>query len=303
MIDDTRNKKRLGKNGKVLTEATIGTYETTKMHFEKFQAKQRRKYELNKIDQKLIDAFSDYLNLHLNMAFNASGKYMKTFRVMMNYARQKKLIGMDTILDNKVTVTKETPDNIYLTEQEINGMMNLKGFKTPLYEVVRDYFVIGCKTGLRFSDYSNLSKAQIDSEFIRTSQKKVSERVTVPIHPVVAQIFAKYKDGLPKCPCNQVFNDYLKDIGKMLPALDKDFEKTLTRSRKSEAKIFKKWQLLQTHTGRRSFATNEYLAGTPVIAIMAITGHKTEKSFKSYIKADALQHAMLVRDRWKANGK
>ena len=59
-----------------------------------------------------------------------------------------------SLIDNKVTVTKETPDNIYLTEHEIKNMMALKAFEKPVYETVRDLFVIGCMTGMRFSDYS-----------------------------------------------------------------------------------------------------------------------------------------------------
>ena len=105
-------------------------------------------------------------------------------------------------------------------------------------------------------------------------------------------------NGLPKCPANQKFNNCLKEIGKMMPELNQDFEKTLTRGRKAEATIYKKWELLQTHTARRSFCTNEYLAGTPTITIMAISGHKTDKSFMAYIKADSLKHAMVMRDRW-----
>ena len=197
-----------------------------------------------------------------------------------------------------MTVTKETPDNIYLTEHEIKNMMALKAFEKPVYETVRDLFVIGCMTGMRFSDYSQLTLAKINNGFIQITQQKTSGRVTIPIHPIVAQILAKYPDGLPKCPANQKFNDCLKEIGKMMPELNQDFEKTLTRGRKAEATIYKKWELLQTHTARRSFCTNEYLAGTPTITIMAISGHKTDKSFMAYIKADSLKHAMVMRDRW-----
>ena len=35
---------------------------------------------------------------------------------------------------------------------------------------------------------------------------------------------------------------------------------------------------------RRSGATNMYLAGIPSIAIMKVTGHKTEREFMKYIK-------------------
>jgi len=135
------------------------------------------------------------------------------------------------------------------------------------------------------------------------TQQKTQNRVTIPIHPTVKEILAKYPNGLPKCPPNQVFNRYLKDLGKKLPQLDTDFEKVLTRGGVADPKTYKKYELLQSHTARRSFATNEYLNGTPTITIMAITGHRTEKSFLAYIKADSLQHAMLLAEHWKKRKK
>ena len=53
-----------------------------------------------------------------------------------------------------------------------------------------------------------------------------------------------------------------------------------------------------THTARRSFSTNEYLAGTPTLTIMAITGHKTEKAFLRYIKLVPSDHARLLKEHW-----
>lgn len=53
-----------------------------------------------------------------------------------------------------------------------------------------------------------------------------------------------------------------------------------------------KCDLVKTHTARRSGATNMYLTGIPTIAIMKITGHKTEKKFMKYIKITEEQTAM-----------
>jgi integrase len=66
---------------------------------------------------------------------------------------------------------------------------------------------------------------------------------------------------------------------------------------------YKKWELLSTHTARRSFATNLYLAGLSSITIMAITGHKTEKAFMKYIKATSSEHAKLLKIHWEKENK
>jgi len=56
-----------------------------------------------------------------------------------------------------------------------------------------------------------------------------------------------------------------------------------------------KWEMVMTHTARRSFCTNMYLRGIPTPTIMAISGHRTEKNFYKYIKADGMEHAIMMK--------
>ncbi|HVG41728.1 MAG TPA: hypothetical protein VM888_08955 [Chitinophagaceae bacterium] len=69
-------------------------------------------------------------------------------------------------------------------------------------------------------------------------------------------------------------NAYLKEIGKQIPSLADTFKKSITKWGVQIDDTIIKWKLLTTHNVRRSFAINEYLAGTPSITIMAITNHK-----------------------------
>lgn len=55
------------------------------------------------------------------------------------------------------------------------------------------------------------------------------------------------------------------------------------------------------HIARRSFCTNMYLMGVTLIAIMAISGHKTERSFRTYIKASGEEHASIIEKYWEGN--
>ena len=59
-----------------------------------------------------------------------------------------------------------------------------------------------------------------------------------------------------------------------------------------------KWEMIGTHTARRSFATNAYKAGIPSITIMAITGHRTETAFLKYIKVTLEEHAEKMQEIW-----
>ncbi|MDB5208187.1 MAG: integrase [Flavisolibacter sp.] len=47
---------------------------------------------------------------------------------------------------------------------------------------------------------------------------------------------------------------------------------TATKGGKRVTETFRKFELITTHTARRSFATNAYLNTVPTISIMKITG-------------------------------
>jgi len=81
---------------------------------------------------------------------------------------------------------------------------------------------------------------------------------------------------------NPKMNLYLKHIGERAKIND-IAEVSITKGGKLIKNSVKKFSLIVTHTARRSFATNLYLAGIPSITIMKITGHKTEKNFLRYI--------------------
>jgi len=62
-----------------------------------------------------------------------------------------------------------------------------------------------------------------------------------------------------------------------------------------------KWEKIVSHTARRSFCTNMYLMHVPVVTIMSISGHQTQKSFMGYIKATGEEHATIMKGYWDNN--
>ena len=55
-----------------------------------------------------------------------------------------------------------------------------------------------------------------------------------------------------------------------------------------------KWQMVTTHTARRSFASNLYRGGVPARTIMAVTGHTTEQVFMRYIRLSNDEHMDII---------
>ena len=72
----------------------------------------------------------------------------------------------------------------------------------------------------------------------------------------------------------------------------------INKDGKKEVVKIPKYKLITTHTMRRSFTTNQYLAGNPVVSIMAVTGHKTEKEFLKYIRITSAEHAKILQENY-----
>lgn len=300
-VKDSETGLRLKDNQYQLEENTIKPYRTTRKHLIGLQTLIKKELLLTDLNQKLHDEFSEYLISDLGMSKNAHSKIIMVLLQILKYAVKKKLLPTSILSEVQFNTSREETDNIYLNENEIELLMSLTQFGNKNDEEVRDMFVLGCYTGLRFSNYSKLDLDYIQDGVLKTIQIKTKQKVTIPIHPNVRKIIDKYNGVLPNVPTNQEFNRTLKDLGKKIPELNVPFAKQITRNRKKVVEETMKWEKLTTHTARRSFCTNMYLLGVPVMTIMSISGHRTEKSFRSYIKATGEEHAKIMKGFWDRN--
>jgi integrase len=197
----------------------------------------------------------------------------------------------------------KSSDSIALTEDELNELYSLNLEANTRLERVRDLFVFGANTGLRFSDFSSIKAENIKKEgenfYLDIIQFKTKGRVIIPVNEIVLQLLKKYNNQMPEGISNQKFNQYLKEVTQKSKLLQETYSKTVTKGGVTTTEHIPRWQLTSSHTARRTFATNAYERGVPTLSIMAITGHKTEKAFLSYIKTDARKHAQILRQNMK----
>lgn len=157
--------------------------------------------------------------------------------------------------------------------------------------------MISSYTGLRISDAKRLKKQNIftlhGKSYFQIHSHKTSKPLSIPVHPVVQEILDKRDGDLRKGMPDQHINYALKEIGR-IAGLDEEVEKTITKGGQPRVEKFKKYELICTHTGRRSFCTNAYRAGVPSLDIMTISGHKTERSFMLYLKLGESQKAQKM---------
>lgn len=192
-------------------------------------------------------------------------------------------------------------ESIALNESELNQLAKLDLSNKPHLERARDLFLCGCWTGLRFGDLSRVRPENIQDGFIYITQSKTGDRVTIPLHPVVSEILQKYDGQLPPAISNQKTNEFLKAIGQLAGLNDPIHQTEIKGGIKRTVKR-QKWEMVSTHTARRSFATNLYKSGFPSPSIMKITGHKSEAAFMKYLKVSPDDHARLLQQHWTKNG-
>jgi integrase len=283
-------------------EATIKVYKTSKNHLTNyFTLHGKSDIPFNDIDATFYSTYIQYLN-GLNLAKNSVGKQIKVLKTFLNAASDQ---GLNSNQIHKSKIFKkptEEVDKVYLTDDEIQRIYKLNLNDNKDLEVTRDLFIIACYTGFRFSDFTSLKREHIGEEFITKMTLKTKARVIIPIHPIVREILLKYNNELPEGYSNQHVNRQLKEIVEAAE-ITSDVEIIKTIGGRSVRNVFKKFELVSTHTGRRSFATNAYLAGVPTISIMFITGHSTESAFMSYICIDELKNAQHIQNHQFFNKK
>lgn len=302
-VQDCELGVRLSPKRQKLKPSSISSYKTTQSLLVKFQNHTKTVIQLKDFSQSVIDKFSDFMILDEEFAMNTHAKSMMDLLQIIKYAVKHKKIPAAKMVELEFDTRREETDSIYLTEEEILQLLDIHEFDEPEHEQVRDVFVLGCFTGMRFSDYSNIDTSAIRNNRLEFVQKKTGAKATIPIHPVVNAILKKYDNMLPKVPPNNEFNRIIKIVGEKLPCLHVPFTKQVTYKRELTEFVAMKYSFLQTHTARRAFCSNEYLKGTDPMIIMSISGHKSHKSFMRYIKVSGEQFADKLEKIWAERGQ
>lgn len=299
-IERTVNGQRLNPHSKAaIMDGGGKNYRSTLNHLKEFSKTWKRKLDFDTIDLEFHADFTNFLIAppRLN-SLNSVGNNIKKVKAVMNEATEK---GVNTNMAFKsryfIKQTEES-DNIYLNESELKEMAELDLTDHPRLDRVRDMFLIGAYTALRFSDFSRLQPKNIENGMITIVQSKTNRPVVIPVHPVVKSILEKNGGVPPKEISNQKMNDYLKDLGKKMDSLCKMESKTMTKGGVKVTINKPKWFFLKTHTCRRSFCTNQYKAGIDPILLMAISSHRTQQSFLKYIKVTPQEHAEKLQQIW-----
>jgi integrase len=294
------------KNGKPYAKKTPSTYYQCLNQLREFSIYSKMKVDFDTINLDFHHSFYEFLATHKGYRLNYVGKIIRTLKTFLNEAIERQLTTNIAHKGRRFVSPKEKVSNISLNTQELISLFKLDLSKEPRLEKVRDMFLFGCYTGLRFSDFSKIKPQYINLEnsIIHIPTQKTGEDVSLPILPIAKLIINKYKDktpnSLPPSIANQTFNRYIKEVAIRIPELNEEISVDYHIMGNKVSRTFKKWEKVSSHTARRSFATNLTLMGFPTQLIMKITGHRTESAFYTYLKISPIENANIIMREWES---
>jgi integrase len=261
-------------------------------------ASQRNKaLDYNGIDFAFLSDFKVWLydapRLH---STNYAAKILSVLRQFMREAQRRNYHNKTDY--QGFSIKKVKTSQLALTFDELEKLYELDLADNPRLERVRDLFLVGSYTGLRFSDFTRIKPENIEvienETILSITTQKTGEMVDIPLFEIPLAILQKYNYLIPSIS-NQKMNEYLKELGQMAGMNDKVMM-TGSKAGKRTDTILEKWEKISSHVARRSFATNFYRAGIQANVIMKITGHATERQFMQYIKIDGKSNALHFAD-------
>lgn len=261
-------------------EATIKAYRSTLEKLKNFELFIKMPLNFTAINPLFYQQFTKYLMEECNLVNNSVGKHIKVLKSFLAFATDH---GYNTnYAFKKFKVLEEDADIIYLTEEELLKIYNFQNLP-PRLEIVRDAFCLGCFTGLRFSDLSELRESNINDDYIEIRTVKTKDFLRIPLNNYAKEILKKHGNNAPKMITNQKMNDYLKEIGQ-LAEIDQEIILTKYKGANKVETREPKYHFISTHTARRTFVTLSLEKGMRPEIVMSITGHKDYTTFKKYIK-------------------
>jgi len=240
------------------------------------------------------DSFKNEFVTYCKSKLYAQNTMQRELVFIKTFCKHARFLGVETHnqLDS-LRIKKVEVESIYLTFEELEKIEKIDQSKlTESLDNAKDWLIISCYCGQRISDFMRFTNEMIRIEngkkLIEFTQVKTGKKMTVPLHQKIIDILDKRNGMFPYVISDQKYNDFIKVVCEIA-----ELTQTIKGSRVIEtapesgifrkvAKEYRKCDLVSSHIGRRSFASNYY--GTiPTTYLIYVTGHSTESMFLTYI--------------------
>lgn len=278
------------------TKATYEKFHALKAHLDEY----KNNLSFEDFNEEGLNRFVAYLRDEAGLRNSTIDNQLGFVRWVLRWATAK---GYNTIRDFETfrpKLKKTEHKVVFLDWDELMRVYNFQFAQNKGYlERVRDVFCFCCFTSLRYSDVANLKWSDVGSDYIQVTTIKTNDTVKIELNDYSKGIIDKYRDAnfpnnmvLPVIS-NQKMNTYLKEMGKVC-GLDTPITITYYKGHERIDEVHPKYELLGTHTGRRTFICNALMLGITPEIVMKWTGHSDYKTMKPYIDvADSAKKAAM----------
>lgn len=252
-------------------ELTKQNYKTLFNNLDKFKPGIR----VAEIDYQFVVSYDKWLRT-CGLAHNTRISRLRLLRAVLNEAKKRDLISANPF--ERFRVQQMVSKKGYVTRSQLRELeaMRLKGYE----EIVRDAFLVGCYTGLRFSDITALRQSHIKDGWLVIGMQKTKFTVEIPI----ASLF----DG----KMMTLVDKYGGDIGRLTKKIGQNsvVNKTLRPlldAVGADAKI-------TFHGSRHTFATLLGQMGVDISVVSKLLGHRKITTTEIYREVDRNNIEMAV---------
>ena len=244
------------------------------------QKKKKVTFSLMSFDAAFFNDFITYLRTEKNISDNTLRRKLGFFKSFLNWCIKS---GYPVNMAFKdVNIKPRETFHVALSIKDLEILENLELNKVKSY--YRDLFLIGCYSGQRRSDYSRFNRKHIEGNRIVIRAKKTGQFSVIPLNPKLKRLLDRYDWILPKIS-GQNFNIHIHEICKIA-----GFDDIIIRERfygnKKVTEEIPRYNLIASHTARRTFITLSEQKGVPRSFIMEVTGIRSHKTLENYIRLD-----------------
>ena len=270
-------------NRRTFSEATFAKLRTVRNIFKQYDAE----LTLNEITSDKLDDYVNFLINERKLQNTTIKKNLSFVRTFLSYCEDRKLMSTDWKTHELELKVVSGQNIVFLEKNEFEILYNLEFPENKKYlERARDVFCFQCLTSLRYSDVAKLKKNDIDDQYLYSVTEKTDKTLQIPLSIKANELLSKYKDlegelALP-VQSNQKMNEYIKEVC-YIAGLDQPITQTYFKGKERISETFKKYELIGTHTARRTFICIALADGVTPETVMKITGHSNYKSMQPYI--------------------
>lgn len=238
---------------------TKQNYKTLFNNLEKFKAGMR----VTDIDYQFVVSYDKWLR-DSGIAHNTRISRLRLLRAVLNEAKNRDIISTNPF--ERFKIQQMVSKKGYITKEQLHALegMKLNGYD----EIVRDTFLVGCYTGLRFSDITALRQTHIKDGWLVIAMQKTKFTVEIPI----GQLF----DG----KMLRIVEKYGGDIGRLAKKLGPNA--TVNRTLRGLLDAVGADAKTTFHSSRHTFATLLGQQGVDITVVSKLLGHTKLQTTEIY---------------------